>query len=119
METQIELFKSADDKIELYVNLDKGTIWLNRHQIAFLFDRDIKTIGKHINNVFNEGELNEISTVAKFATVQKERERSIEKEVKFYNLGLQPHQSTPYLLPNCPFSDNFATQLRKKNTHLK
>lgn len=88
MKKQIEIYKSADNKIELQVNLDKETVWLNRHQISALFDRDIKTIGKHINNVFNEGKLEQVSTVAKFATVQKEGERIIEREVEFYNLDV-------------------------------
>jgi hypothetical protein len=48
--------------------LEKENVWLNRQQIAILFDRDIKTIGKHINNALKE-ELAEFSTVANFATV--------------------------------------------------
>lgn len=75
MEKQVEIYKSADNKIELKVNLDNETIWLNRHQLSFLFDRDIKTIGKHINNVFKDKELDPKVVVAKFATVQKEGER--------------------------------------------
>ena len=54
MENQIEIYKSLDNKIELSVNLDHETVWLNRQQLALLFDRDVKTIGKHINNVFDE-----------------------------------------------------------------
>ena len=68
MEHQIEIYKSVDNAIELQVSLDKDTVWLNRQQIAMLFDRDIKTIGKHINNVFFEGELSKKSVVANFAT---------------------------------------------------
>jgi prophage maintenance system killer protein len=88
MENQIEIFKSIDDQIELQVNLTKETVWLSRHQISTLFDRDIKTIGKHISNVFREGELERISTVAKFATVQTEGKRMIEREIEFYNLDV-------------------------------
>lgn len=68
MENQIEIYKSANNAIELQVNLDNDTVWLNRHQLAMLFDRDIKTIGKHVNNVFLEGELSKKLVVAKFAT---------------------------------------------------
>jgi prophage maintenance system killer protein len=68
MEHQIEIYKSIDNVIELQVNLDKDTVWLNRQQLAMLFDRDIKTIGKHVNNVFFEGELSKKSVVANFAT---------------------------------------------------
>jgi prophage maintenance system killer protein len=68
MEHQIEIYKSVDNAIELQVSLDNDTVWLNRQQLAMLFDRDIKTIGKHINNVFFEGELSKKSVVANFAT---------------------------------------------------
>jgi hypothetical protein len=73
--SEIEIYKSADDAIELQVSFDNDTVWLNRHQLAFLFDRDVKTIGKHINNIFDEKELDNNSTVANFATVQIEGER--------------------------------------------
>jgi len=68
MEHQIEIYKSFDNAIELQVNLDNDTVWLNRNQLALLFDRDIKTIGKHINTIFFEGELSKKSVVANFAT---------------------------------------------------
>ncbi|NQU33554.1 MAG: virulence RhuM family protein [Bacteroidetes bacterium] len=56
---------NADFQIE--VRVEKDTVWLNRQQIAVLFDRDIKTIGKHISNALKE-ELSNISVIAKFAT---------------------------------------------------
>jgi hypothetical protein len=68
MEHQIEIYKSSENAIEIQVSLDNDTVWLNRNQLAMLFDRDIKTIGKHINNVFLEGELSKKSVVANFAT---------------------------------------------------
>ena len=52
MENQIEIYKSIDNAIELQVNLVNDTLWLNRNQLAMLFNRDIKIICKHINNVF-------------------------------------------------------------------
>jgi prophage maintenance system killer protein len=68
VENQIEIYKSSDNAIELQVSLDNDTVWLNRNQLAILFDRDVKTIGKHINNVFLEGELSKKAVVANFAT---------------------------------------------------
>jgi death-on-curing family protein len=85
---EIEIYKSADNKIELQVNIDNETVWLNRQQLSVLFDRDVKTIGKHINNVFEEGELEENRTVANFATVQKEGSRLIERKIEHYNLDV-------------------------------
>ena len=60
-----------DNMTELEVRLENETVWLNRQQMAQLFDRDIKTIGKHISNALAE-ELSGFPTVAKFATVQTE-----------------------------------------------
>ena len=68
MENEIILFE--DQNVKLEVNLKDETVWLNRQQMSKLFHRDIKTIGKHINNALKE-ELKDIPTVAKFATVQK------------------------------------------------
>jgi hypothetical protein len=59
-----------DDIVKLDVRLENESVWLNRQQIALLFDRDVKTIGKHINNALRE-ELKDMSTVANFAIVQK------------------------------------------------
>ena len=63
------------------------TVWLNRQQMAVQFDRDVKTIGKHINNALSE-ELHGIPTVAKFATVQKEGPRMVTREIEYYNLDV-------------------------------
>lgn len=88
MDNQIEIYKSLDDKIELSVNLDHETVWLSRQQLAILFDRDIKTIGKHVNNIFKEQELESDSTVANFAIVQIEGEREIKRQIEHYNLDV-------------------------------
>lgn len=68
MESQIEIYTTKDNETAVEVRFDKETVWLNRNQLSLLFDRDVKTIGKHINNVFKEGELDEKSVVANFAT---------------------------------------------------
>ena len=77
-----------DGELELKVSLENETVWLNRNQIAELFGRDVKTIGKHITNVFNDGELEQISTVANFATVQNEGGREILRDIEYYNLDV-------------------------------
>jgi hypothetical protein len=56
-----------DETIRLEVRVENETVWLNRQQIASLFDRDVKTIGKHISNALRE-ELDCESVVAKFAS---------------------------------------------------
>lgn len=67
-ENRIEIYQTADGQTEIQVRLDADTVWLNRQQLAALFGRDIKTVGKHIGNVFKEGELSQSSVVANFAT---------------------------------------------------
>ena len=85
---EIFIYQTFDNQTQIEVNFDGDTVWLNRQQLAQLFDRDIKTIGKHINNVFIENELDKESTIAKFATVQKEGARYIERSIEFYNLDV-------------------------------
>ena len=82
---EIILFKNQSVKLE--VNVKEETVWLNRHQIAELFGRDVKTIGKHISNAQKE-ELKDVTTVAKFATVQKEGEREVLRYIEYYNLDM-------------------------------
>jgi len=73
-----------DSSVELEVLLKNETVWLNRQQMSILFDRDIKTIGKHINNALKE-ELSDFATIANFATV--DRKSSV---AKFATLGENP-----------------------------
>ena len=82
---EIILFENQGVKLE--VNLKDETVWLNRQQLADLFDRDVKTIGKHINNALKE-ELKDVPTVAKFATVQKEGEIKVSRNIEYYNLDM-------------------------------
>ena len=82
---EIILFENQGVKLE--VNLKDETVWLNRQQMATLFNRDVKTIGKHIKNALKE-ELEDIPTVANFATVQKEGEREVKRDVEYYNLDM-------------------------------
>jgi len=85
---EIILFESGDHAVSLPVNTDGETVWLNRNQLALLFDRDVKTIGKHINNALKEELADDSATVAKFATVQMEGEREVTRQVDYYNLDV-------------------------------
>ena len=88
LNNKIVIYQSKDGHTQLDVKLEGETVWLNRQQLAELFDRDVKTIGKHINNALKE-ELNDgIATVAKFATVQKEGSRQVTRNVEYYNLDM-------------------------------
>jgi len=82
---EILLYKNDAGNIKIDVRLEDETVWLNRNQLASLFDRDVKTIGKHINNIFKEGELNEKAVVAKFATTAADGKKY---QVDHYNLDV-------------------------------
>jgi hypothetical protein len=86
MKNEIIFYQADKSKahIEVRVDEENETFWLNRIQIANLFDRDIKTIGKHIRNALNE-ELNGISVVAKFATTAKDGKIY---NIEYYNLDM-------------------------------
>lgn len=83
--SEIIIYQSETNEIRIQTRLHDETVWLNRHQMADLFDRDIKTIGKHINNTFNEGELDKSSVVAKFATTAEDGKTY---QVEYYNLDV-------------------------------
>lgn len=85
--TAVELYQSEDGTVSVDVKTDGETVWLTRQQLATLFGRDVKTIGKHVTNAQAE-ELAGIPTVAKFATVQFEGTRTVERQVEHYNLDL-------------------------------
>lgn len=82
---QIILYRSEEGKTALDVHLKDETVWLSRQQMAELFGRDYKTVAKHINNVFNEGELRKNSVVAKFATTGSDGKTY---QVEYYNLDV-------------------------------
>ena len=74
-----------DGELELDVSVENETVWLNRNQISELFGRDVKTIGKHIGNVFSDGELEKFSVVAKFATTASDGKTY---NVEYYSLDV-------------------------------
>ena len=84
MKNEIILFENQNVKLE--VNMKDETVWLNTEQMSKLFDRDYKTIRKHIKNALIE-ELDD-TTVAKFATVQKEGKREVTRNLDYYNLDM-------------------------------
>ena len=85
MKNEIVIFKNQNVKLE--VNMKDETVWLSLDQMATLFDRDKSVISRHIKNAFEE-ELDRSSTVAKFATVQKEGAREITRNIDYYNLDV-------------------------------
>lgn len=79
-------YQTGTGSTQIEVKLENESIWLNINQMAILFNRDKSVISRHLSNIFKEGELDRDSTVAKNATVQKEGEREVNREVDLYNL---------------------------------
>jgi len=85
---EIIIYQTEDGLTKIDVNMQDETVWLSLEQMADLFQRDKSTISKHIKNIFEDGELVRESTVAKFATVQNEGVRQVEREIDFYCLDV-------------------------------
>ena len=83
---EIVIYKAGDGKTRLEIKLEKETLWLSQSQLADLFKTDRTSILKHINNIYKSKELDPGSTCAKFAHVQKEGKRKVNREILHYNL---------------------------------
>ena len=82
---EIIIFETKDKSISLPVRIENESVWLNRNQMAELFERDVKTIGKHINNALREELSEQNSVVAKFATTASDNKTYM---VEHYNLDV-------------------------------
>jgi hypothetical protein len=87
-QSEIILYQTEDNRTRIEVRLENETVWLTQRQMAELFQKDLRTINEHIQNVFGEGELQRGATIRKFRIVQLEGARSVEREVDFYNLDV-------------------------------
>ncbi len=88
---QIIIYQSADGQTTIDVKMEQETVWLTQAQMAELFQKDRTVIGRHIRNIFNEGELEESLVCAKFAHTKKYGRRegfSQAIETVFYNLDV-------------------------------
>ena len=80
--SEIIIYQSKDGKIKIEVILEEDTVWLTQDQIAELYNKARSTITEHINNIFNEGELQENNTVGFSDAVHSK------KPIKKYNLDM-------------------------------
>lgn len=88
MNNNIIIFKTEDEQVKVDVRFYDESVWLTIDQMADLFERDKSTISRHIRNVYADKELLPESTVAKFATVQIEGGREVERNLDYYNLDV-------------------------------
>lgn len=90
-QAEIEIYQSPDGQTEVVVTFEHDTVWLNQEQLGLLFDRDRTVIGRHIKNIFKEGELEEDVVCADFARTTSHgaiKEKMQTKITKYYNLDV-------------------------------
>lgn len=80
------IYQSGNDDIKVDILVNEDTLWMTQKEISNLFDVSKSTISEHFSNIFNEQELNRLATVRKFRTVQQEGNRSVSREMEYYNL---------------------------------
>ncbi len=85
MNNDIVNFRNGELELEVSVSEDRNTVWLSLDQMAELFSRDKSTISRHIRNLFNEGELDKNSVVAKIATTASDGKTY---QVDYFNLDV-------------------------------
>lgn len=88
MTDEILIYQDEQGNANIDVRIQQETVWLTQKQMAELFDKNVRTINEHINNVYEEGELQRNSTIRKFRIVQTEGKRKVEREVEHYNLDV-------------------------------
>ena len=86
--SEIVIFKTSDEKISIDVRFEGETVWLTQAQWVDLYGSSKANVSEHIKHIFEEGELTKEATVRKFRTVQTEGNRSVEREVEYYNLDM-------------------------------
>jgi len=85
---QILLYETADGETRLEVLYEDESVWLSQRAMATLFQKDVSSINRHINNIYSERELEQDSTIAFFAIVQNEGGRRVSREITHYNLDM-------------------------------
>jgi hypothetical protein len=83
-----EKYQTEDGAIKIDVRLENETVWLSQAQMSELFQTTKQNISLHINNAFEEGELEKSATVKDFLTVQNEGSREVKRSIKYYNLDV-------------------------------
>ena len=83
---EIIIYTSEDGKISLDTKLENNTIWLTQKDMAELFGVKTPAINKHLNNIYQEGELSQDATISILEIVQKEGKRKVKRQKTFYNL---------------------------------
>jgi hypothetical protein len=87
-QSEILIYKTEDGLTRIQVRLEDETVWLTQKMMSELFQKDVRTINEHIQNIFEEGELVPEATIRNFRIVQTEGSRQVTRDVDFYNLDV-------------------------------
>lgn len=88
MQNQIEIFQGENNEINVEVKFEEDTVWLSQAQMVELFGQTKQNVSLHINNCFEEKELDKMSTVKESLTVRNEGNRKISRKIEYYNLDV-------------------------------
>ncbi|WP_296256821.1 hypothetical protein [uncultured Ezakiella sp.] len=80
------IYEAEDNKVVADVLIMDENIWMTQKQMAQVFDVGVPAVSKHLSNIFNEGELEENRTVSKMEIVQNEGNRTVKREIYYYNV---------------------------------
>ncbi len=86
---EILIYQSDDGLTNVEVKIQDETVWLTQQQMAELFQTSRTNVVEHIKHIYDEGELDEISTCRNFRQVRKEGQREVTRKISFYNLDIQ------------------------------
>jgi len=86
--SEIVLYQTEDGRSRISVRLDGETVWLTQRQLAELFQKDVRTVNEHVQNIVEEGEVDPSATIRKFRIVQNEGGREVARAVDHYNLDM-------------------------------
>ena len=87
-QNQIEIYKATDGTTQIKVQFEQDTVWLTQSQMGELFQKDIRTISEHIQNIYSTEELLASSTLRKFRIVRQEGKRQVNRNIDHYNLDV-------------------------------
>lgn len=110
-DNSIVIYKTSNNQIDVDIDYKNDTLWLSVEKISDLFEKDRTTIQRHIKNIYKEGELEQDSTCAFFAQVQKEGARNVTRQIPYYNLDV-------ILAVGYRVSSKVATDFRKWATNV-
>lgn len=88
LQNNIIIYTTEDGQVKIEVRLEDENVWLTQNAMAELFNTTKQNISGHIQNIFDDGELDEKATVKESLTVQTEGNRTVQRKVKYYNLDL-------------------------------